>query len=90
VLHSSSEGRVVPAFLDDVFLSGDIGLAKTDPAIYRFVAAPARSRARCLSHDRDQMRNIEDACTAGRRTHFFGHAQLPDLLARLIVEGVLG
>ena len=80
----------VTAFFDNAFVSGDIGLAKPDPAVYRFAAARLGVEpAACLMID-DQMRNIEGARTAGLGTHFFEHARLPDLLARLTAEGALG
>ena len=78
------------AFFDDAFVSGDIGLAKPDPAIYRFAAGRLGvGPAGCLMID-DQARNIEGARTAGLRTHFFEHARLPDLRARLAADGALG
>ena len=80
----------VTAFFDDAFVSGDIGLAKPDPAVYRFAAARLGvESATCLMID-DQMRNIEGARAAGLHTHFFERVRLPDLLACLTAEGVLG
>jgi putative hydrolase of the HAD superfamily len=80
---------VTPLF-DDAFVSGDIGLAKPDPAVYRFAAGRLGVEpVACLMID-DQMRNIEGAHTAGLRTHFFAHARLPDLRARLTADGALG
>jgi HAD superfamily hydrolase (TIGR01509 family) len=80
----------VTVFFDDVFVSGDIALAKPDPAVYRFAAARLGVEpAACLMID-DQARNIEGARTAGLRTHCFEHGRLPDLLACLTAEGVLG
>lgn len=80
----------VTAFFDNAFVSGDIGLAKPDPAVYRFAAARLGVQpAACLMID-DQLRNIEGARTAGLGTHLFEHARLPDLLARLTAEGALG
>ena len=80
----------VTVFFDDVFVSGDIALAKPDPAVYRFAAARLGVEpATCLMID-DQVRNLEGARTAGLRTHCFEHARLPDLLACLTAEGALG
>ena len=80
----------VTAFFDETLVSGDIGLAKPDPAVYGFAASRLGVEpAACLMID-DQMRNIEGARTAGLRTHFFEHARLPDLLTRLRADGALG
>jgi len=38
----------------------------------------------------DQMRNIEGARAAGLHTYFFERVRLPDLLACLTAEDVLG
>ena len=79
----------VTAFFDETLVSGDIGLAKPDPAVYGFAASRLGVEpAACLMID-DQMRNIEGARTAGLRTHFFEHARLPDLLTRLRADGAL-
>ena len=80
----------VTTFFDYAFVSGDIGLAKPDPAVYRFATGRLGiPPATCLMID-DQMRNIDGARAADLRTHFFEHARLPDLLARLTAEGILG
>ena len=80
----------VTALFDDAFVSGDIGLAKPDAAVYRFAAGRLGVEpTACLMID-DQTRNIEGARAAGLRTHLFEHARLPDLLAYLTAEGALG
>jgi putative hydrolase of the HAD superfamily len=82
--------RGVTDFFDDVVVSGDVGLAKPDPAVFRLAAerlgvAPAT----CLMID-DQAQHLRGAATTGMRTHRFGPPRgLAALVARLDAEGVL-
>jgi putative hydrolase of the HAD superfamily len=80
--------RGVAAPFDDVVVSGDVGVAKPDPAIFRLAAerlgvAPAV----CLMID-DQPQHLRGAATTGMRTHLFEPRGLPALLGRLADEGV--
>jgi epoxide hydrolase-like predicted phosphatase len=83
--------RGVANLFDDVVVSGDVGLAKPDPAVFRLAAerlgvAPAA----CLMID-DQAQHLRGAATTGMRTHLFGPPRgLAALVARLDAEGVPG
>ena len=78
----------VAALFDDVVCSGDVGLAKPDPAIYRLAAkrlgvAPAE----CVFVD-DMERNVMGARAAGMRAHHHHRSRMAELLAFLAAEGV--
>ena len=80
--------RGVAEFFDDVVVSGDVGVAKPDPAIFHLAArrlgvAPAA----CLMID-DQPQHLRAAATTGMRTHLFGPRGLAALVGRLAAEGV--
>jgi HAD superfamily hydrolase (TIGR01509 family) len=82
--------RGVTALFDDAFVSGDVGLAKPDPEVYRFAARRLGVEpGACLMVD-DQARNVDGALAAGLRTHFFEYDGLAKLRERLTAEGVLG
>jgi putative hydrolase of the HAD superfamily len=79
---------VTPLF-DDAIISGDVGLAKPDPAV--FVLAVTRlgvEPALCLMVD-DQPRNVEGALAAGLRAHLHERSRLAELIARLETDGAL-
>ena len=75
---------------DDVVVSADVGLAKPDPEVFllaaRRLGVPPKA---CLMID-DQPQHLESARRVGLRTHAFTRASLPDLIARLEAERVLG
>jgi putative hydrolase of the HAD superfamily len=73
---------------DDVVVSGDVGVAKPDPAIFRLAADRLDvPPAACLMID-DQPQHLRGAASTGMRTHLFGPRGLPALVARLEAEGV--
>jgi GNAT superfamily N-acetyltransferase len=81
--------RGVAALFDDVVVSGDVGLAKPDPAIFRLAAERLGvSPDACLMID-DQPGHLPGAEAAGMRTHLFESHQGAALAARLEVEGAL-
>jgi HAD superfamily hydrolase (TIGR01509 family) len=83
------EARGLVPLFDDAVVSGDVGLAKPDPAIYRLAAerlgvAPAA----CLFID-DMARNIEGARQAGMTGHLYEAGGFDGLVARLRECGAL-
>jgi putative hydrolase of the HAD superfamily len=72
---------------DDVVASGDVGVAKPDPAIFRLAAkrlgvAPEA----CLMID-DQAQHVDGARAAGLRAHLHEPTRLGALIDRLEAEG---
>lgn len=79
----------VADLFDAVVVSGDVGLAKPDPAAFRLAAERLGVEpAACLMVD-DQPGHLPGAEAAGLRTHLFAHARHADLVARLCAEGAL-
>jgi putative hydrolase of the HAD superfamily len=79
----------VAALFDDVIGSGDVGLAKPDPAIFRLAAERlALATSECLMID-DQPQHVAGARAAGLRAHHHEPARLGELVARLEKEGAL-
>jgi epoxide hydrolase-like predicted phosphatase len=75
---------------DDVVVSGDVGLAKPDPEVFRLAARRLGvDPTACLMID-DQAQHLESAGRVGLRTHLFTHARFADLVRLLESEGVLG
>jgi putative hydrolase of the HAD superfamily len=75
---------------DDVVVSGDVGLAKPDPEVFRLAARRLGVEpTACLMID-DQPQHLESARSVGLRTHLFTHARFADLVRVLESEGVLG
>ena len=78
----------VSDLFDDVVCSGDVGLAKPDPAIYRLAAkrlgVPVEA---CLFVD-DMRRNVDGARAAGMRAHHHHRSRMADLRAFLSDAGV--
>jgi putative hydrolase of the HAD superfamily len=80
--------RGVAELFDDVVVSGDVGVAKPDPAIFRLAAARLGvPPAACLMID-DQPQHLRGAEAIGMRTHLFGPRGYATLVARLEAEGV--
>jgi putative acetyltransferase len=78
---------VVPLF-DDVVCSGDVGLAKPDPEVFRFAARRLGVEpAECLFVD-DLERNVAGARTAGMAAHLHHRTRMPDLLRFLGEHGL--
>jgi putative hydrolase of the HAD superfamily len=73
----------------DVVVSGDVGLAKPDPEVFRLAARRLGVEpAACLMID-DQPQHLESARRVGFATHHFERKRLDDLVARLRAERVL-
>jgi len=95
VLSNASRGwterfraRGIAGLFDDVVVSGDVGVAKPDPAIFRLAAERLGvPPAACLMID-DQPQHLRGAETTGMRTHLYGPRGLAALAARLDAEGV--
>jgi epoxide hydrolase-like predicted phosphatase len=75
---------------DDVVVSGDVGLAKPDPEVFRLAARRLGVEpAACLMID-DQPQHLESARRVGLRTHLFEHSRVAELVTLFDAEGVLG
>lgn len=86
---ASLEARGLVPLFDDAIVSGDVGLAKPDPAIYRFAAERLGVEpVACLFID-DMPRNIEGARQAGMTGHLYAPGGFAGLVARLIECGAL-
>ena len=72
---------------DRTYISGSLGLAKPDPAIYRLVEKDSGIAPADLLFTDDRPENVEAANTRGWRTHLFREPQ--GWAARLIAEGLL-
>ena len=72
---------------DRTYISGTLGLAKPDPAIYRLVEKDSGIAPADLLFTDDRPENVEAANTRGWRTHLFREPQ--GWAARLIAEGLL-
>jgi putative hydrolase of the HAD superfamily len=80
--------RGVADLFDDVVVSGDVGVAKPDAAVFHLAAERLGvATAACLMVD-DQAQHLRGAETTGMRTHLFGPRGLTALVARLNAEGV--
>lgn len=81
--------RGVADLFDDVVVSGDVGVAKPDQAIFRLAAqrlgvAPEA----CLMID-DQAQHLRGAAAAGMRTYLYAPEGIAPLIAELEEAGVL-
>ena len=82
------EDNGIAALFDDVVCSGDVGLAKPDPAVYRFAADRLHVEPEdCLFVD-DMERNVLGAREAGMRAHHHHRTRFADLLAFLAEAGL--
>ena len=80
--------RGIADLFDDVVVSGDVGVAKPDPAVFRLAAARLGvPPAPCLMID-DRPQHLRGAESTGMGTQLFGPRGLADLVARLHAEGV--
>ena len=80
--------RGVADLFDDVVVSGDVGVAKPAPAIFRLAAQRLGvATAACLMID-DQPQHLRGAETTGMRTHLFSPRGYAALVAGLEAEGV--
>jgi putative hydrolase of the HAD superfamily len=72
---------------DDVVASGDVGVAKPDPAIFRLAAKRLGvDPDACLMID-DQAQHVDGARAAGLRAHLHEPTRLGALIERLEAEG---
>jgi putative hydrolase of the HAD superfamily len=74
---------------DDVVCSGDVGLAKPDPAVYRLAASRLGVAAPDCAYVDDLERNVAGAREAGMRVHRHHWARMADLLRFLAEVGAL-
>jgi epoxide hydrolase-like predicted phosphatase len=75
---------------DDVVVSGDVGLAKPDPEVFRLAARRLGVEpTACLMID-DQPQHLESAQRVGLHTHLFAHPRRADLITLHEAAGVLG
>jgi epoxide hydrolase-like predicted phosphatase len=82
-------GRGIASLFDDVVVSGDVGLAKPDPAVFRLAADRLQLPPdTCLMID-DQPQHVAGAQAAGMRAHLLEAGDLAELVARLEAEGAL-
>ena len=83
------EARGIVSLFDDAVVSGDVGLAKPDPAIYRLAAQRLGVEpSACLFID-DMARNVDGARQAGMIGHLFEAGRVDALAARLVECGAL-
>ena len=81
--------RGVTGLFDDSVISGDVGVAKPDPAVFLLAAERLGvSPTACLMID-DQPQHLESARRVGLRTHLFARARFDELVKALVAEGVL-
>jgi HAD superfamily hydrolase (TIGR01509 family) len=81
--------RGITGLFDDSVISGDVGLAKPDPAVFLLAAQRLGVEPKaCLMID-DQPQHLEAAQRVGLRTHLFERARFAELVALLQAEGVL-
>jgi putative hydrolase of the HAD superfamily len=81
--------RGIGHLFDDVVVSGDVGVAKPDPAIFRLAAERLGvPTGACLMID-DQPQHVRGAEATGMRVHLFGPQGVAALVGRLEAEGAL-
>lgn len=83
------EALGVTAPFDDIVCSGDVGLAKPEPAIFRLAASRLGvSPEACFFID-DSAGHVEAARSVGMRAHHHHRSRMPELVEALAREGVL-
>jgi HAD superfamily hydrolase (TIGR01509 family) len=81
--------RGITGLFDDSVISGDVGVAKPDPAVFLLAARRLGVEpTACLMID-DQPQHLESARGVGLRTHLFERARFGELVRDLEAEGVL-
>lgn len=78
------EARGVIPLFDDAVVSGDVGLAKPDPAIYRLAATRLDVEPSACFFIDDMARNIDGARQAGMVGHLYEPGGFDALVARLV------
>jgi putative hydrolase of the HAD superfamily len=78
----------VAALFDDVVCSGDVGLAKPDPAIYRLAASRLGVEPSEAVFVDDMERNVAGAAAAGMRAHLHHRSRMEELLGFLRAAGL--
>ncbi len=79
----------VSARFDDVVCSGDVGLAKPDPAIFRLAAHRLGVAPEACAFIDDTERHVAAARTIGLRAHHHHASRVPALLTFLVEVGAL-
>lgn len=83
------EERGVAACFDDVVTSGDVGLAKPDPAIFRLAARRLGVAPEACAFVDDTEGHVLGAREVGMRAHHHHRSRMADLLAFLRDVGAL-
>ena len=82
--------RGVAEIFDDVVVSGDVGVAKPDQAIFRLAAQRLGVKPEaCLMVD-DQAQHLRGAAATGMRTHLYVPSGIQALMAELDEDGAFG
>jgi len=79
----------VSARFDDVVCSGDVGLAKPDPAIFRLAAHRLGVAPEACAFIDDTERHVAAARALGLRAHHHHATRMPALVAFLVEVGAL-
>lgn len=79
----------VSARFDDVVCSGDVGLAKPDPAIFRLAAHRLGVAPEACAFVDDTERHVAAARAVGLRAHHHHASRMPALVAFLVEVGAL-
>lgn len=82
-------GAGVARRFDDVVCSGDVGLSKPDPAVFRLAAARLGVDPAACAFVDDLVENVEGARATGMAAHLYRRSRHADLLAFLADVGAL-
>jgi putative hydrolase of the HAD superfamily len=82
------EAEGVAQWFDDVVCSGDVGLAKPDPAIFRLAARRLDAEPSACAFLDDQPEHVESARSIGMRAHRHDARRIEDTLAFLRRAGL--